>query len=178
MKTYRWTCNACDAGNDSNTTSCKQCGCPDNASGEDIEKYKDPDGFHKQNTKREAKDTYFKSLMSLIVWIPMATAFCLFRGGIESIAILLFVGVFLVITNIEVFLHISANTWARATLLAFFSLQFILFSIRLTLIDDNSDAVYWMVFIMLIVWITQYVYFFKSKRGRNLFADYIEKGNQ
>ena len=174
MKAYRWTCNACDTGNDSNTTKCKNCGCPANASGEDIERHKDPEGFHKNKAEKEGKERYLKGLSAITIWIPMATAICIFRGGIESIAILFFIGIFLIIKNIDIFLHIWNTTWSRATLLVFSSLQFILFSIRSTLIDDNSSAVYWFVLFLIFLMAVQYFYFFISERGKQLFSEFFE----
>ena len=170
MKTYRWTCNACEAGNDSNTTKCKLCGCPANASGEEIEQRINPKG----KAKKEEHARYIKSLYSISVGFPMATGFCLIKGGVESFAILLFASVILAVTSFEVIKHLWTNIWARKTLGIFFGLNLILFLIRLAFIDNGSDAVYWMVLLMLITSAFQYFYFFRSERGEDLFNEYFE----
>ena len=58
MSTYRWSCNACGAGNEPEVSVCNACGCPSTASTEDIEKHRDPKGFE----KNKAKEHYSKKL--------------------------------------------------------------------------------------------------------------------
>lgn len=174
MKTYRWTCNACDTGNDSNTSKCKQCGCPANASGEDIERHIDPEGFRKNKAKEEANTKYYKSLSSITLIIPMAAGACLANGGWESLAIFLFLVVYLVIMNIDLLIYLWGNSWAKKTLAVFFSVYSILFIFRLIYINENSDGVYWVVMVMMLLMAIQYFYFFVSERGKQLFNDFFE----
>ncbi len=174
MKSYRWTCNACNTGNDSNTTKCKQCGCPANASGEDIEKHKDPEAFRKNKAKESANTKYYKSLSSLTLFIPMAAGACLASGKWESLAIFLFLVVYLVVINIELLIYLWGNNWAKKMFIAFFSAYSILFLFRLIFINENSDGVYWVVLGMILLMAIQYFYFFVSERGKQLFNDFFE----
>ncbi len=174
MKTYRWTCNACDTGNDSNATKCKQCGCPANASGEDIEKHKDPEGFHKKKAKEGASVDFYKNLTFLTLGIPMAAGACIVSGSLEFIAAFIFLVFCLIIMNIELLIYLWRNSWAKKTLAVFFSAYSLLFVFRLIFIDENSNGVYWVVLVMLGLMAIQYFYFFVSERGKQLFNDFFE----
>lgn len=50
MSGYRWTCQACQAGNEPNLDKCELCGCPANAGAEDIERHKNPEGLNRRKT--------------------------------------------------------------------------------------------------------------------------------
>ncbi|KIO38091.1 hypothetical protein [Shewanella sp. cp20] len=173
MVGYRWTCQACEAGNEPNLDKCEFCGCPANAGSEDIEKHTSPEGFK----KRKAKEQYSNSLF-IYFFIPFFAAIHAVNGRYETLLLLLGITAAFSYKNIKLITHIWNDDWARTSLITISSLFLASILIRIFLIPDNSDLVWWSaLFHFLLIPFSSY-YFFKSKNGKRVFSEYYSKANK
>ncbi|MBA6250992.1 hypothetical protein [Colwellia sp. MB3u-55] len=165
MSTYRWSCGACGLGNEAQSSVCSACGCPSNASTEGIERHNDPKGFE----KKKAKEGYSQKLFYLFV-IPIYIVLFAFNGKQESLIFLIIFVSILVYKNLSLFKFIWSNKWARNTTIGICFSNAAVFLVRLFLIPNNSDYVWWFTLFFMTFLATQYFYFFKSKKGINFFS--------
>lgn len=172
MAGYRWTCQACQAGNEPNLAKCEFCGCSANASSEDIEKHLNPEAFK----KNKAKEQYSKSLF-IYFFIPFFAAIHAINGTYESLLLLLGLTVAISIKNIKLLKHIWDDSWARTSLITISSLFSVSILIRIFLIPDNSSLVWWSALSYVFLATFSFYYFFSSKNGKRVFNEYYEKAN-
>ncbi len=170
MKGYRWTCNACRFGNDSNKTHCTNCGCSSTAGTEDIEKHKNPEGFNKRTKIEEYKKQVLPLLFS-----PCFLAIYMHNGKIE-IALLLFVSVsFLITKNLKLLQYICTDKKAKTMLVTFSSVLLVFFLVRIYLIPNNSSLVGWGLMFYFIFTLGFLFYFSKGKLFSRLFEQFYKE---
>ncbi len=173
MVGYRWTCQACEAGNEPNLDKCEFCGCPANAGSEDIEKHTSPDGFK----KKKAKEQYSNSLF-IYFFIPFFAAIHAVNGRYETLLLLLGITVAFSYKNIKLLTHIWNDDWARTSLITISSLFLASILIRIFLIPDNSDLVWWSALFHFLLTPISFYYFFNSHNGKRVFSEYYSKANK
>jgi len=170
MKGYRWTCNACSVGNDSNESHCTKCGCSSTAGTEDIEKHRNPEGFKKSKTIEE----YKKQLLPLL-FSPFFLAIYMHNGKFE-IALLLFVSVaFLIIKNLKLLLYICNDKKAKTMLIMFSGTLLLFILTRIYLIPNSSNVVGWGVLFYFVFTFGFMFYFTKGKRFNMLLEQHYKK---
>lgn len=173
MVGYRWTCQACESGNEPHLDKCAFCGCPANAGSEDIEKHNNPEGFK----KKKAKEEYSKSLFIYFL-IPCFAAIYAVNGRYESLLLTFGVTTAVSFKNIKLLSHIWRDNWARTSLITISSLFLALILVRMFFIPDNSGLVSWLVLSNFLLGSLSYHYFFKSKNGKRVFSEYYSKVNK
>ena len=172
MPDYRWTCNACESGNEAADDLCYNCGCASTAGGpESIEKYLDP----KKYFKRRAHEDYKKDLMHFF-FVPFFAVVFVFNGNIISFFLLAF-SVFILITKRTPLLkHIWSDIWARNTIVVLTTAYTAIILIRILFIPNDSELVKWIAILTMVLPAFMYFYFFKSERGKDVFDRfYIER---
>tara|TARA_Y100000588_G_scaffold384946_1_gene477263 strand:+ start:3440 stop:3970 length:531 start_codon:yes stop_codon:yes gene_type:complete len=173
MSGYRWTCQACQAGNEPNLDKCEFCGCPANAGAEDIERHKNPEGFNRRKTVEEYKRKVLPLLFS-----PCFFAIYMHSGKVET-ALLLFVTFFFLITrNIKLLKYIFLNKKAKNILITFSSAMLSFFLARFYLIPHDSPLVGWGLMFYFIFSLGFVLYFSKGNLFNTLFDQYYKKDNE
>ncbi|WP_163131045.1 hypothetical protein [Agarivorans sp. Alg241-V36] len=173
MVGYRWTCQACESGNEANLDKCAFCGCPANAGSEDIEKHTNPEGFK----KKKAKEQYSNSLF-IYFFIPFFAAIYALNGRYESLLLLIGITAVISIKNIKLLRHIWSDNWARTTLISISSLFLISILVRIFIIPDNSPFVWWSALFYFLLAPSSFYYFFSSQNGKRVFREYYTKANK
>ncbi|MBO9492004.1 hypothetical protein J7384_16710 [Endozoicomonas sp. G2_1] len=173
MSGYRWTCQACQTGNEPNFDQCQFCGCPANAGSEDIEKHINPEGFK----KKKAKEQYSNSLF-VYFFIPFFAAIYAVNGRHESLVILLGMAVVVTINNIKLLTHIWNDRWARNSLIVIASLFLASILVRIFIIPNNSPLVWWSALFYFLLAPSSFYYFFYSRNGKRVFNEYYSKANK
>jgi hypothetical protein len=173
MVGYKWTCQACQAGNEPNLDKCEICGCPASAGAEDIEKHTNPEGFK----KKKAKEQYSNSLF-IYFFIPFFAAIHAVNGRFESLIILLGIAAVVSFKNIKLLTHIWSDNWARPSLITISTLFLASILVRIFLIPDNSDLVWWSALFYFLLAPFSFYYFFNSKNGKRVFSEYYSKANK
>jgi hypothetical protein len=173
MSGYRWTCQACQAGNEPNLDRCEFCGCPANAGSEDIEKHINPEGFK----KKKAKEEYSNSLFIYFL-IPFFAAIHVVNGRHESLIILLGITAVVSVKNIKLLTHIWRDVWARNSLITISSLFLVSILVRIFIIPDESPLVWWSALFYFILAPSSFYYFFNSKNGKRVFSEHYAKANK
>ncbi|MBU0913475.1 MAG: zinc finger Ran-binding domain-containing protein [Gammaproteobacteria bacterium] len=170
MVGYRWTCNACSASNEANTDICAQCGCSATASGDDIARHIDPEGYK----KKEAEKIYEASLARFL-FSPFFLVLFALTGRLEMLGLLIISVVISVRANIELIKFNFSNMWFRRTFLTISALLTLLIFARIGFISDDSSLVGWIAFGIVLLLVITYYILFKSRRGKELFDRYYQK---
>jgi len=170
---YRWTCLACQAGNEPNLDKCEFCGCPASAGAEDIEKHTDPEKFK----EKKAKEQYLNSLF-IYFFIPFFSAIHAVNGSYGSLVLILGITAVVSFKNIKLLAHIWRDNWARFSLITISGLFLVSILFRIFLIPDNSDLVWWLVIYYFLLAPFSFYYFFYSKNGKRVFSEYYSKANK
>lgn len=173
MSGYRWTCQACQAGNEPNLDKCEFCGCPANAGTEDIEKHKNPEGLK----KRKAKEQYSNSLF-IYFFIPFFAAIHAVNSRYETLIILLGLTAVFSVKNMKLLIHIWNDHWARNTLITISSLFLASILIRIFIIPNDSPLVWWSALFYFLLAPSSFYYFFNSQNGKRVFSEYYAKANK
>jgi len=173
MSEYRWTCQACQAGNEPNLKKCEFCGCAANAGAEDIEKYTNPEGFKKKKTKEQ-----YSNVLFIYCFIPFFAVIYALNGRHENLIIFLGIMVAVSVNNIKLFTHIWNDNWARTTLITISSLLLISILVRIFLIPNESPLVWWFVLFYCLLTPSSSYYLFNSKNGKRVFSEYYAKANK
>ena len=170
MASYRWTCNACGSGNEPETTHCSKCECSATAGAEEIEKHKNPEAFRKKKAYKS-----YESYTTILVAFP---AFLLFYSVTRSFVVLILLVISAVLSGVIQFKLLALlwrTRWARITIVTSATFLTLMLSIRVFFIEDESNLVWLIVFLNLMVMAFCYYSLFKSQRGKLLFEEYYNK---
>ena len=168
MPSYRWTCNACESGNEASDDLCHNCGCASNAGGsEEIEKYSNP----KKYFKITAREKYIRDLM-FFFFIPFFAVVFVFSGNVVSLLFLAFSAFLLITKRSRLIKHIWNDIWARNTIVALTAVYTSIFLVRILFVSNDSELIKWLALLAMALPVFMYFYFFKSERGKNVFDRY------